>query len=97
MRISAILFALPAALLRKTRRTKRDGTVVSPCDEFSEDSKKSNPEASDLELITGCLNLKNVCRVFVVPKPDDQIDDNHDEDHMVFCELKADLNEKKEL
>ena len=34
MRISAILFALPAALLRKTRRTKRR----SDCDHFSEDA-----------------------------------------------------------
>ena len=53
MRISAILFALPAALLRKTRRTKRD----SVCDQYSEDSEKSDKRASDLDLITGCLGL----------------------------------------
>ena len=87
MRISAILFALPAALLRKTRRTKRD----SVCDQYSEDSEKSDKRASDLDLITGCLGLSADCRVFVVPKPDDKIEGNVDEDHEVFCELKNEL------
>ena len=110
MRISAILFALPAALLRKTRRTKRR----SDCDHFSEDATEEADKEfvkgkSDLELITGCLNLSAECRVFVVPKPslpnadnhdhDQEHDHNllHDQDHEVFCELKKDLNEKHEL
>ena len=63
MRISAILFALPAALLRKTRRTKRR----SDCDQFSEDNNSG--KKNDLDLITGCLGLKDLCRVFVVPNP----------------------------
>lgn len=93
MRISAILFALPAALLRKTRRTKRR----SDCDKFSEDSNDSDKSATDLVLITGCLSKSAECRVFVVPKRDDGVDGNVDEDHEVFCELKEDLNEKSEL
>ena len=49
MRISAILFALPAALLRKTRRTKRR----SDCDKYSEDAT----EAEDKKFVKGQSDL----------------------------------------
>ena len=90
MRISAILFALPAALLRKTRKTKRN----SVCDQYSEDKSAAG---EDKVLIAGCLDLKNDCRVFVVPKPDDKVADNYDEDHQVYCRPIIDLDEKSEL
>ena len=77
MRISAILFALPAALLRKTRRTKRD----PECDAFSEDANAGNK--NDLTLITGCLSKSEKCRVFVVPNPPNHAILNEAHDHDV--------------
>ena len=95
MRISAILFALPAALLRKTRRTKRR----SDCDKYSEDEKAVG---KDRDLINGCLDLSDKCRVLVIPNPlttekTAKDADDHDYEHFVFCELIDDLDTKDEI
>ena len=63
MKFLAILFILPAALLRRTRKNKRGHN--SPCDQFSQDMKAYGTQ---LELLEGCLGLPDDCRIVVLPR-----------------------------
>ena len=77
----AILFVLPAALLRRIRKTKK-GSV---CDDFDFWWNKNNPDASNLEKIKGCLDLKDQCRLIVLPNPSNPKTKYEDDNHHVFC------------
>ena len=61
MKLLAILFVLPAALLRRVRKTK---PAASVCDDFDGDHHDKDNKV----MVEGCLDLFDKCRLFVIPR-----------------------------
>ena len=91
MRISAILFALPSALFRASRRKNEE---ADKCHENTEVDGATG--STDDELAHNCV-MNNYCRVFVIPKIGVPDNADLDEKHHIECLHSSEVNKEKLL